>query len=222
MFSTKEAKAFVNSESKYLSAGIIDNVNVQEVKSGISPNKGSRFISITFVKNDSTVNTTFWEPGSFPSDTPDKVKEKFLRIMFRLTQIVEAYYPIGDPATECQVENFTQLSDWFINVMNARDKSKLARAKFVYNKEGYLALPSYAKYRFIEPMEKPENWTEAPVEILTDKDVLIRPIIADPVKSNANPFTSDQTQTTTVPTYTIPEAKQQPIEQDQPKSDLPF
>lgn len=222
LFSTKDAKAFVNSESKYISAGIVDNIDIQEVKSAISPNKGSKYISITFSKGESTVNTTIWEPGGF-SDTPEKVKEKFLKTMFRLTQIVEAYYPVGDPATECQVENFSQLSDWFINAMNNRDKSKLARAKFVYNKDGYLALPSYAKYRFIEPMDKPENWTEEPLEIFADKDVLVRPVIADAVQSTANPFKAAivEPQTTTAPTYMTPEANMQPL-QDQPKSDLPF
>lgn len=209
VFSTKEAKTFVESSSKYLSAGIVDNVNISEVKFNTSP-QGNKFISITFMKNDSTVNMTAWEPKLFPGESQDSLKDKYLKIIYRLGQIVESFYPVGDPATECEVENFEQLAKWFIDAMENRDKTKLVRVKFVYNKDGYLTVPNYAKYRFIEPMEKPENWDKDPVEI-NDRDQLTRPIIADPVKSTANPFKSEiETQTTTVDTV------------EQPKGDLPF
>lgn len=221
MFSTKEAKAFVNSESKFLSAGIVDNIDIKEIRQGVSPNKGSKYISVTFVKNDSTVNSTFWEPGSQPNDTQDKIKERFLKTMCRLTQIVESYYPVEDPMTECQVENFDQLASWFINVMNARDKSKLVRVKFVYNKDGYLSLPTYAKYRFIEPMDKPENWTEEPVTI-SDRDQMIRPVVADPVKSNANPFKAQTESKTTTANNPFPNTSAQTTVQEASESGLPF
>lgn len=212
MFSTKEAKTFVESESKYLSAGIVDDVNIQEVKFGVSPNEKAEYISTTFVKNDSTVNMTVWKPKLFPGETEADLKNKYLKVLYRLNQIVEAFYPVGDPATECEANDFAQIAEWYIKAIEGRDKTKLTRTKFVYNKNGYLSVPTYAKYRFIEPMQKPENWPYSAVEII-DRDQIVRPITADPVKSSVNPFKVEETNTTTVESLDMQKSN---------VSDLPF
>ena len=58
--------------------------------------------------------------------------------------------------------------------MNKVDKETLLRIKFVYNNRGFVTLPIYAKFQFIERMDTPKS----NIKIL-DKDQLIRPVVAD-------------------------------------------
>ena len=158
MFSTKEAAAFILADNKYLSSGIVDDITISEVKYEKSPN-GNKYISVTLSKDEATVNMTIWESKKFSSQETDAyLQKKCYTVMGRLQQIVKAYYPVNDPATECEVATFDDLANWFINAINNRDKSKLVRIKIVYDNKGFLSLPTYAKYTFIEPMAKPANW----------------------------------------------------------------
>lgn len=218
-FSTKAAKTFVESESKYLSAGIAEDVVIESARFETSPT-GAKYITTNLKKGDSIVNMTTWEPKQWPGDTEDALKGKYLKVIYRLSQVLEAIYPVGDPILDFEGKDFSDIVQWYIGAVEKSDKTKLVRAKFTYSRKGYLTLPEYAKYRFVEPMVKPANWPYEDVAI-NDRDILVRPVIADAnTDATQNPFTPGATtmNATTAPqnTQTLATA-QQPV-----ASELPF
>jgi hypothetical protein len=78
-------------------------------------------------------------------------------------------------------ESFVEFADWLVNLLNKADKTISLRVKLVYNNKGYLTMPSYAKFKFIERMDI----AVSAVKIL-DKDQIVRPVVADsePMVSN--------------------------------------
>ena len=81
--------------------------------------------------------------------------------------------------------------------LNKADKSILLKLKAVYNNKGYISLPSYAKYTFIEPMNLPEGKTSMIAELSIDQ--FTKPVIADtetPVDNLDTDFSQNSTNIT--------------------------
>ena len=105
MYSTKQAIKSANT-SKYMSAGIKDNVKLAEVRVDKSPN-GNDFIEITFSDEDGrTVTMTEWKNkiNSWIKDETELQKnddKQFGRIL----QILSCFYP--DEALQVELDSFS-------------------------------------------------------------------------------------------------------------------
>lgn len=187
MFSTSRAKKNVEKKDiKYIPAGIHENVTLKSVRIDKSPN-GNTFIEFTFDKDGATLTHTEWEPTlGGPTTTQEQLEKKADNIVSRIMQIMYCFYSEEDAVFEG--DTFKSFIDWVAYKLSSVDKTKNLRVKVVYNNKGYTALPSYAKYTFIEPQELPEGVKSSITEL--GIDVFTRPVIADvetPV-ANADPF----------------------------------
>ena len=171
MYSTKQAIKSANT-SKYMSAGIKDNVKLAEVRVDKSPN-GNDFIEITFSDEDGrTVTMTEWKNkiNSWIKDETELQKnddKQFGRIL----QILSCFYP--DEALQVELDSFSSMINW-VNTMlgNVIATNKLLRLKIVYNNSGYTTTSHNGI--FIEPMDV----TQTEIEKLP-RDRFERPVVAD-------------------------------------------
>lgn len=171
MYSTKQAIKSANT-SKYMSAGIKDNVKLAEVRVDKSPN-GNDFIEITFSDEDGrTVTMTEWKNkiNSWIKDEADLQKnddKQFGRIL----QILSCFYP--DEALQVELDSFNSMINW-VNTMlgNVIANNKPLRLKIVYNNSGYTTTSHNGI--FIEPMDV----TQTEIEKLP-RDRFERPVVAD-------------------------------------------
>ena len=171
MYSTKQAIKSANT-SKYMSAGIKDNVKLAEVRVDKSPN-GNDFIEITFSDEDGrTVTMTEWKNkiNSWIKDETDLQKnddKQFGRIL----QILSCFYP--DEALQVELDSFSSMINW-VNTMlgNVIANNKPLRLKIVYNNSGYTTTSHNGI--FIEPMDV----TQTEIEKLP-RDRFERPVVAD-------------------------------------------
>lgn len=195
MYSTIAAKQFSQTTSKYLSGGIVNDVVLTGVKFETSPT-GKKFIEIGFEKDGQIVTKTEWEPQRRAMDTDERMAEKERNLAGRLSCYVDCFYDSSTPGIEFEGSSYTELANWFINLMSKVDKTKKLNIKVVYNEEGYPTLPGYYKYTFIEPAEKPETWSKKPIEI-RGIDQITKPVVADAAPTTSNPF--QQPTTTAAP-----------------------
>ena len=171
MYSTKQAIKSAN-VSKYMSAGIKDNVKLAEVRVDKSPN-GNDFIEITFSDEDGrTVTMTEWKNkiNSWIKDETELQKnddKQFGRIL----QILSCFYP--DEALQVELDSFSSMINW-VNTMlgSVIATNKLLRLKIVYNNSGYTTTSHNGI--FIEPMDV----TQTEIEKLP-RDRFERPVVAD-------------------------------------------
>ena len=171
MYSTKQAIKSANT-SKYMSAGIKDNVKLAEVRVDKSPN-GNDFIEITFSDEDGrTVTMTEWKNkiNSWIKDETELQKnddKQFGRIL----QILSCFYP--DEALQVELDSFSSMINW-VNTMlgSVIATNKLLRLKIVYNNSGYTTTSHNGI--FIEPMDV----TQTEIEKLP-RDRFERPVVAD-------------------------------------------
>lgn len=171
MYSTKQAIKSANT-SKYMSAGIKDNVKLAEVRVDKSPN-GNDFIEITFSDEDGrTVTMTEWKNkiNSWIKDETELQKnddKQFGRIL----QILSCFYP--DEALQVELDSFSSMINW-VNTMlgSIIATNKLLRLKIVYNNSGYTTTSHNGI--FIEPMDV----TQTEIEKLP-RDRFERPVVAD-------------------------------------------
>ena len=171
MYSTKQAIKSANT-SKYMSAGIKDNVKLAEVRVDKSPN-GNDFIEITFSDEDGrTVTMTEWKNkiNSWIKDEAELQKnddKQFGRIL----QILSCFYP--DEALQVELDSFNSMINW-VNTMlgNVIANNKPLRLKIVYNNSGYTTTSHNGI--FIEPMDV----TQTEIEKLP-RDRFERPVVAD-------------------------------------------
>ena len=171
MYSTKQAIKSANT-SKYMSAGIKDNVKLAEVRVDKSPN-GNDFIEITFSDEDGrTVTMTEWKNkiNSWIKDETELQKnddKQFGRIL----QILSCFYP--DEALQVELDSFNSMINW-VNTMlgNVIATNKPLRLKIVYNNSGYTTTSHNGI--FIEPMDV----TQTEIEKLP-RDRFERPVVAD-------------------------------------------
>ena len=171
MYSTKQAIKSANT-SKYMSAGIKDNVKLAEVRVDKSPN-GNDFIEITFSDEDGrTVTMTEWKNkiNSWIKDEADLQKnddKQFGRIL----QILSCFYP--DEALQVELDSFNSMINW-VNTMlgNVIANNKPLRLKIVYNNSGYTTTSHNGI--FIEPMDVAQTEIEK-----LPRDRFERPVVAD-------------------------------------------
>ena len=171
MYSTKQAIKSANT-SKYMSAGIKDNVKLAEVRVDKSPN-GNDFIEITFSDEDGrTVTMTEWKNkiNSWIKDETELQKnddKQFGRIL----QILSCFYP--DEALQVELDSFNSMINW-VNTMlgSVIATNKLLRLKIVYNNSGYTTTSHNGI--FIEPMDVAQTEIEK-----LPRDRFERPVVAD-------------------------------------------
>ena len=171
MYSTKKAIKSAN-VSKYMSAGIKDNVKLAEVRVDKSPN-GNDFIEITFSDEDGrTVTMTEWKNkiNSWIKDEAELQKnddKQFGRIL----QILSCFYP--DEALQVELDSFSSMINW-VNTMlgNVIANNKPLRLKIVYNNSGYTTTSHNGI--FIEPMDVAQTEIEK-----LPRDRFERPVVAD-------------------------------------------
>lgn len=193
-YSKKAAQEVSDFKSKYMPAGINENVTLDKVEVKTSPN-GNKMFDITFInESGQTAVHTEWEPKMAPwmKDKSDLERNQ-ARQFKKMLQILLCFYK--DEQINFEGEDFMSFANYIATMLNAADKTKKLRLKLVYNKDGYTTIPTAVDDTFIEPMDV----TESNIKI-TAKDVVVRPVIADKEIKNDNPFTT----TTAAPVFTEP------------------
>lgn len=177
LYSTELANRIETSDtnSKFIEAGIQENVKFVSAKTDKSPN-GNRFIAFKFEKDGKELSHTEWETSLRPNETEESCQERGSKQVKRIMQIMQCFYKKEELIfTGSSFEEFTS---WVADMMNVINKDTLLRVKIVYNDKGYTTLPSYCKFTFIEPMVLPEGETSK-IRIINEIDRLVRPVLAD-------------------------------------------
>lgn len=184
IFSTELAnKIETLNSSKYLEAGIHDNVTLVSARAATSVN-GNKFLEIKFEKDGKELTHTEWEPTPNPSLSNEDNQKKATNQVSRIMQILKCFYP--KELLVFSGSSYQDFINWVVTLLNSADKSKLLKVKIVYNNKGYTTLPNYAKFTFIEPMNLPEGETSKIVEL--GIDVFTRPVVADKEANEENPL----------------------------------
>lgn len=186
-YSKKAAQEVSDFKSKYMPAGINENVCIEKVEVKTSPN-GNKMFDITFVNEQGqTAVHTEWEPkmAHWMKDKSDLERNQ-ARQYKKMMQILLCYY--NDEQINFEGESFTEFANWVATMLNVANKSKKLRLKLVYNKDGYTTLPTAVDDAFIEPMELADG--ESYKVQINAKDVIVRPVVADKEVKNDNPFTT--------------------------------
>lgn len=173
MYSKERAQKIEKNDTKYIPAGIQENVALKSARVTTSP-QGNMFLEIVFEKDGATLTQTEWKPTKFGNMTEEDLQKKEDTQFSRMMQILLCFYK-----DEELIFNATSFADWAAEIadyLNKADKSKLLRVKIVYNNKGYTTLPTYAKYTFIEPMSVSKE-DSAIIELGIDK--FTRPVVAD-------------------------------------------
>lgn len=197
-YSKKAAQEVSDFKSKYMNAGINENVTLDKVEVKVSPN-GNKMFDITFVNEQGqTAVHTEWEPKMAPwmKDKTDLERNQ-ARQFKKMLQILLCFYK--DEQINFEGEDFMSFANYIATMLNAADKTKKLRLKLVYNKDGYTTIPTAVDDTFIEPMDV----TESNIKITT-KDVVVRPVVADKETKNDNPFTTPEVATAAFATSNDP------------------
>ena len=192
-YSKKAAQEVSDFKSKYMPAGINENVTLDKVEVKVSPN-GNKMFDITFVNEQSqTAVHTEWEPKMAPwmKDKSDLERNQ-ARQYKKMLQILLCFYT--DEQINFEGEDFMSFANYIAMMLNAADKTKKLRLKLVYNKDGYTTLPTTVDEAFIESMELGDG--ESYKVQINAKDVILRPVTADKEVKNDNPFTTPEAATT--------------------------
>lgn len=211
-YSKKAAQEVSDFKSKYMNAGINENVTLDKVEVKVSPN-GNKMFDITFVNEQEQIAIhTEWEPKMAPwmKDKSDLERNQ-ARQFKKMLQILLCFYK--DEQINFEGEDFMSFANYIATMLNAADKSKKLRLKLVYNKDGYTTIPTAVDDIFIEPMDVIESKIQ-----ITAKDVVVRPVIADKEIKNDNPFTIGST----APAFTEPSAATTAFATSNNPDDLPF
>jgi hypothetical protein len=192
-----------SSNTKYLEAGIHDNVKFTSVKTAVSPT-GKNFIEFRFEKDGKELVHTEWEPRERAEDTEEQNQNKATNQVTRINRILRCFYPK-------EVLNFTgssykEFTNWVVAMLNAANKDTLLKVKVVYNKDGYTTLPSYVSFAAIEPMNIPmgfyeEGENESMIKEIKGIDLFVKPVVSDKETVVVNPLE---------------------VKQETPSDDLPF
>lgn len=179
-----------SNNTKYLEAGIHDNVKFTSVKTAVSPT-GKNFIEFRFEKDGKELVHTEWEPKERAEDTEEQNQDKATNQVTRINRILRCFYPK-------EVLNFTgssykEFTNWVVAMLNAANKDTLLKVKVVYNKDGYTTLPSYVKFAAIEPMNIPmgfyeEGKNESMIREITGIDLFVKPVVSDKETIEVNPL----------------------------------
>lgn len=183
MFSTELANniATVDAGGR-IPAGIQEDVIISNVRMETSTN-GNSFIAFTFEKNGATVSQTEWEPKKWPDMTDEKFQESCNKQVKHILQILECYYP--KEMLVFSGETYKEFAAWVKALMDKADLSKKLRVKFVYKSNGYVELPKYCMYKFIEPMTISKE--DSKIKELSI-DNFTKPVVADKEVPVINPL----------------------------------
>ena len=174
----------VDNKSKYLEAGIHDNVSLVSARVDKSIN-GNTFLEIKFSKDGKELTHTEWETNQKPNETEEQCQVRCSKQVKRIKQILECYYPKN--ALIFTGTSFKEFVDWVAGLLNsAVSRNVLVKVKVVYNSKGYTTLPNYCKFTFIEPMELPEGESSKITQLNIDQ--FTRPILADKETNENNPL----------------------------------
>lgn len=185
MYNSSRAKEI--STTKVIAAGINDNCKLVGAELKMSPIQNNAFIEITFNTSDGLKFThTEWTPTKFEGMSDADLEKKYDTQYARMLQILECFYK--EDELNFDGESFVEFADWLVDLLNKADKTVGLRVKLVYNNKGYLTMPSYAKFKFIERMDT----AVSAVKIL-DKDQIVRPVIADAEPTIVNTIGTDAT-----------------------------
>lgn len=184
----KDSEATTNS----IGAGIYENVRLIGAKSDISKN-GNKFIELSFDVNGTTVRSTEYEPRKEYFGTPvdpAALQTKQANQYARMVKILKCFYT--DEEINCDCDTFEEFANWIVSMLTGKD-DVLLRVKFVYNDAGYLTLPSYIKFTWIELMSVEVSKMEIlgidrMTKVKADTEVKT-PV--DPLAMPQNPVTSD-------------------------------
>lgn len=183
MFSTELANKIETVEaSGRISAGIIEDVVISEVRVETSKN-GNVYIAFTFDKDGATASQTEWEPRKWPDMDESRFQDACTKQVKHTLQILECYYP--KEVLNFKGETFKEFANWVKALMDKADLSKKLRVKFVYKDNGYIELPKYCMYTFIEPMTVPKEESKI-AELSIDQ--FTKPIVADKEVPVINPL----------------------------------
>lgn len=185
IFSTELANKIELNGSKFLEAGIHDNVKLVSARADKSIN-GNKFLEIKFEKEGKELVHTEWEPTPNPTVSAEDNQKKATNQVSRIMQILKCFYP--KEILTFSGDSYSDFINWVVTLLNSADKSKLLKVKVVYNSKGYTTLPNYAKFTFIEPMVLPEGEVSKIAEL--GIDVFTRPVIADKEVNTVNPLES--------------------------------
>lgn len=180
MYSKERASQVIKKDIKYIPAGIQENVALDSARLAESPT-GRSYIEIKFSKDGATMTRTEWEPRRTEMDTDETYQSKEDKQFSRVMQILLCFYKDEELVFNCST--FKEWAKEVVDYLNKADKTKLVRAKIVYDDRGYATLPQYAAYTFIEPMTVE---TSSIIELGIDR--FTRPVVAD-VEKPADPLT---------------------------------
>ena len=200
-YSKKAAQEVNEFKSKYMPAGINENVRIDKVEMKVSPN-GNKMFDITFINDaEQTAVHTEWEPKMAPWMTDKKqLDTNQAKQYLKIYQLLRCYYT--DEQINFEGEDFASFAKWVVSMFEMADKSKKLRLKLVYNKDGYTTLPTKigtfnSPVYYVEPMTTTKEDSKIVIE---PTDVLTRPVIADKETTVTNPFTEPTTATATLGT----------------------
>ncbi len=185
IYSTELASkvTITNNNSKYLEAGIHDNVKFTGVRAAVSPT-GRNFMEFRFEKDGKELLHTEWEPSKREGDTDEQNQSKVTNQVTRIMRIMNCFYPKA--VLNFNGNSYQEFTNWVVTMLNAANKEVLLRIKVVYNNNGYTTLPTYVKFAFIEPMVLPEGFYDKEINpenksLITELsiDQFTKPIVAD-------------------------------------------
>lgn len=179
--------------SKFLEAGIHENVKLVSAKTANSP-QGNRFIEFMFEKDGKTFPHTEWEPKPRDGMSEEENQTKATNQVTRIMRILRCFYP--QEVLNFSGDSYKEFAEWVVNMLNNANKETLLRVKIVYNDRGYTTLPSYVKFAFIEPMDIPvgfyeEGKKDSKIRDIVGIDRFTRPVVADKEEHEPDPFKSD-------------------------------
>ena len=162
-------EALENKEVKdvrFLEAGIHDDVNYGSAVKGETKN-GNKFLELSFDKDGRSMTHSEYEPKKWPGDSDDKFKDSCKSQALRILQILAPAYD-NAVLSSFSGSSFDALADWVSSLFNAISKEKTVRLKAVYDKNGFVTLPRYSQYTFIESMSV-DKANSAITELKIDK-----------------------------------------------------
>lgn len=184
-FSTSIALEPTN-DIKFFTPGIMEDVTLKSVEVKSTPT-GIKYIAFTFSKEGyKDLEYSQYVPNRGPNDIDDSaMNTKKVNQIKRFDKILRLFYP--NPTDRLfETEDYIDYLNWLCEKLMSVDKSNLLRLKLVYDEKGYLTLPRYLKYEFVELMS-----TEArKVEILSF-DQITKVIVADKEKEEPAASTTD-------------------------------
>lgn len=145
------------SKNNYVEAGIVENVELKSIRYE-KTEKGNEFIEFVFEdENGSRLVQTEYKPKG--KDESEEL-ERTIKQIKRIKQII-CGYDEKNPASVTIINpseyvihanDFKSFCEQTIRIVGTKNVGKKLRIKAVYNDNGYVTLPKYSTYAFVEPM----------------------------------------------------------------------